>query len=135
MRIFSILVLAATLAGCFANGQEVRARLGQEYIGKNVDALVVQWGPPSSTFKLNSGGSSYVWQLAAVTEIAMDRGYGTASTAACKVSVITSPTGIVTKLDTEDHNPGGTGLLGLAGAMGAYGSMCAQRLGMKSQQG
>ena len=41
--------------------------LGQEYISKNVDALVVQWGPPSSTFKFNSGGSSYVWQLAAVT--------------------------------------------------------------------
>lgn len=42
------------------------------------------------------GGSSYVWQLASVTEIAMDRGYGTASTAACKASVITSATGIVT---------------------------------------
>ena len=110
-------------------------RLGQEYIGKNVDALVVQWGPPSSTFKLNSGGSSYVWQLAAVTEIAMNRGYGTASTATCKVSVITSPTAIVTQLDTEDFNPGGTGLIGLAGAMGAYGSMCAQRLQMKPQQG
>ena len=135
MRIFSVLVLAATLTGCFAGGQEVRARLGQEYIGKNVDALVVQWGPPSSTFKMNSGGSSYVWQLSAVTEIAMDRGYGTASTSGCKVSVITSPTGIVTQLDTEDYNPGGTGLIGLAGAMGAYGSMCGHRLGMKSQQG
>ena len=43
MRVFAILVLAATLGGCFAGGQEVRARLGQEYIGKNVDALVVQW--------------------------------------------------------------------------------------------
>lgn len=135
MRICAILILSAMLAGCFASGQEVRAKLGQDYIGKNVDALVIQWGPPSSTFKLNSGGSSHVWQLASVTEIAMNRGYGTASTAACKVSVVTSPAGIVTQLDTEDYNPGGTGLIGLAGAMGAYGSMCAQRLGIKSQQG
>jgi hypothetical protein len=135
MRVFLILVLTATLGGCFAGGQEVRARLGQEYVGKNVDTLVIKWGPPTSNFKLNSGGSSYVWQLSAVTEIEMNRGYGTASTSGCKVSVITSPTGIVTQLDTEDFNPGGTGLIGLAGAMGAYGSMCGQRLGMESQKG
>jgi hypothetical protein len=93
----------------------------------------LQWGPPTSTFKMNSGGSSYVWQLSAVTEIAVDRGYGTAATIGRKVSVITSPTGIVTHLDTEDHNPGGSGSIGLASVMGAYGSMCGQRLGMMPQ--
>jgi hypothetical protein len=40
---------------------------------------------------------------------------------------------MVTQLDTEDYNPGGTGLIGLAGALGAYGSMCGMKLGMKPQ--
>jgi hypothetical protein len=56
-----------------------------------------------------------------------------ASSYGCKVSVITSPAGMVTQLDTEDYNPGGTGLIGLAGALGAYGSMCGMKLGMKPQ--
>jgi hypothetical protein len=84
-------------------------------------------------FKMNSGQTSYVWQLSAVTDIAMNNGFGSASTYACNVSVIASPTGVVTQLDTEDHNQGGSGLIGLAGALGAYGSMCGQRLGMKPQ--
>jgi hypothetical protein len=84
-------------------------------------------------FKMNSGQGSYVWQLSAVTEIAINRGYGTAATTGCKVTVITTPTGIVTQLATEDNNPGGSGLIGLAGVLGAYGSMCGQRLGMKPQ--
>lgn len=133
MRILAGLALFAVLAGCAAGAPEVRARLGQEYIGRNVDALVVQWGPPTSMFKMNSGQSSYVWQLSSVTDIAMNRGYGSASTYGCKVSVIASPTGIVSQLDTEDYNPGGSGLIGLAGALGAYGSLCGQRLGMKPQ--
>jgi hypothetical protein len=66
MRVFWLLTLCSTLVGCAASAPEVRARLGQEYIGKNVDALVVQWGPPTSMFKMNSGQSSYVWQLSAV---------------------------------------------------------------------
>jgi hypothetical protein len=84
---------------------------------------------------MNSGEGSYVWQLSAVTDISMsNNGTGSAATYACKVSVISSPTGIVTQLNTEDYNPGGgSGLLGLAGAMGAYGSMCAQRLGIQRQ--
>jgi hypothetical protein len=96
---------------------------------KNVDALVVQWGQPTNMFKMNSGQSSYVWQLSATTDIAMNRGYGSATTYACKVSVIASPTGVVTQLDTDDYNAGG----GIIGTLGGYGSMCGQRLGMKPQ--
>ena len=69
---------ALVLAACAASRQEVAARLGDQFIGQNVDALVVKFGPPTSTFKLNSGQSSYVWQLTAVTDIAVDRGYGQA---------------------------------------------------------
>jgi hypothetical protein len=129
MRALKIAALCAVLGGCAASKQEVVARLGDQFIGQNVDALVLQFGPPASVFKMNSGQSSYIWQLSAVTDIATDRGYGTASTRYCKVSVIASPTGIVQQLNTEDQNAGG----GVPGLLGVYGSMCGQRLGMKPQ--
>jgi hypothetical protein len=129
MRFLCVVALCVTLGGCAASRQEVVSRLGDQYIGQNVDALVVQFGPPTSTFKMNSGQTSYIWQLSAVTDIATDRGYGTASTRYCKVSAIASPTGIVQQLNTEDQNAGG----GVPGLLGMYGSMCGQRLGMKPQ--
>jgi len=73
MRFLGVVALCATLSGCAASKQEVVARLGQEYIGQNVDTLVVRFGPPTSTFKMNSGQSSYIWQLSAVTDIARTR--------------------------------------------------------------
>ncbi len=106
MRILGILALCAAFGGCAASRQEVVARLGDEFIGQNVDALVLKFGPPTSTFKMNSGQSSYVWQLTAVTDVAGDRGYAQAQTRFCKISVIASPTGIVTQLSTEDSNAG-----------------------------
>jgi hypothetical protein len=127
MRVLAIVALCAALCGCAASKHEVVARLGDQYIGQNVDALVVRFGPPTNVFKMNSGQSSYIWQLSAVTDIATDRGSGTASTRYCKVSVIASPAGIVQRLDTEDQNAGG----GVPGLLGMYGSMCGQRLGMK----
>lgn len=129
MRILGSVALSVALAGCAASKQEVVARLGDQFIGQNVDALVLQFGPPASVFKMNSGQSSYIWQLSAVTDIATDRGYGTASTRYCKVSVVASPTGVVQQLNTEDQNAGG----GVPGLLGVYGSMCGQRLGMKPQ--
>lgn len=126
---FIVLLCSLLLAGCAASRQEVVARLGAQFIGQNVDALVLKFGPPTSMFKLNSGQGSYVWQLTAITDIDVDRGYGTAQTRFCKVSVITSPAGIVTQLDTEDSNAGG----GVVGALGGYGSICAHRLGIPRQ--
>lgn len=133
MRIYGIVALCATLGACAASAPEVRTRLGQEYIGKNVDMLVVKFGPPASMFKMNSGQSSYVWQLSSTTEIVAGQGGGTATAVGCKVSVIASPTGIVTQLDTEDSNPGGFGVVGVASALGAFGSYCGQRLAIKPQ--
>jgi hypothetical protein len=129
MRILGIVVLGAALAGCAASRQEVAIRLGDQYVGQNVDALVMKFGPPANTFKMNSGDTSYIWQLANQTNISTDRGSGFASTNYCKVSVIASKTGLVSQLNTEDANAGG----GLAGAIGMYGSICANRLGMERQ--
>jgi hypothetical protein len=59
-----------------------------------------------------------------VTDINTDRGSGTARTSFCKVNVIASTTGTVTKLTTEDS---------ARGMLGMYGSVCSQRLGMQRQ--
>jgi hypothetical protein len=129
MRILGIVALSAALAGCAASRQEVAARLGDQYVGQNVDALVVKFGPPASSFKMNSGQISYQWQLSNVTDIAVDRGYGQASTRYCKANVIATPAGIVSELNTEDTNAGND----LYASFGAYGSICAHRLAMRRQ--
>jgi hypothetical protein len=129
MRIVGIVALSAALVGCAASRQEVATRLGDQYVGQNVDALVIKFGPPASTFKMNSGDTSYIWQLGNQTNINTDRGSGIASTQFCKVSVIAAKMGVVSQLNTEDSNAGG----GLGGALGMYGSICANRLGMERQ--
>jgi hypothetical protein len=78
---------------------------------------------------MNSDETSFVRQLTAQTDVAIDRGYGTMNTRYCKLSVIASKAGIVTQLDTEDSNAG----VGLPGAIGMYGSICENRLGMERQ--
>ena len=129
-------MLCVPLGGCLTTSADVRARLGQDYIGKNVDALVVRWGPPSSSFRMNSGETAYVWQLASETDISVHRdgqgsASGTARDLACKVNVIASPNGTITKLDTDDrdnnlyYGPIPTGI--------QTGSICADRLGMMKQ--
>ena len=127
LRLAATILCCVGVAGCAASREEVAARLGAEYVGKNVDTLVAKFGPPTSMFKMNSGQTSYQWQLSDQTNIAVDRmGYGYASTRYCKVSVIASPTGVVSQLDTEDSNAG----IGISAAVGVYGSICANRLGM-----
>ena len=125
------IVGAILLAGCAATKQEVSENLGNRFLGKNVDTIVSEFGPPASAFRMNSGETAYVWHLSAVTNINTSEGSGTAKTNYCKVSVISSPTGIVTKLTTEDSSGTG-GILGLAG-VDIHGSICARHLGMKRQ--
>jgi hypothetical protein len=110
-RISAWSIVLLMLTGC-SSWQEVATRLGQHYVGHNVNAVVVQFGPPASTFKMNSGETSYVWQLGKTVE--------TASTEYCKVTVIASPAGIVTQFNTEDPNVGTTA--------GMKGNFCAERL-------
>jgi hypothetical protein len=130
MRSFGIVALCGMLGGCAASSQEVVQRLGTQYIGQSTDMMVRDFGPPTSTYRLQSGENSMVWLLTAVTDISANNGYAQASTRACKVSVIADPKGIVERLDTEDSNAG-TGIV--PRLTGMYGSICAQRLGMKPQ--
>ena len=55
------------LTGCAATKQEVSDNLGNRFLGKNVDTLVSEFGPPASTFRMNSGEIAYVWQLSGIT--------------------------------------------------------------------
>jgi hypothetical protein len=127
MRAFGA-VLAIVLGGCVATSQQTAQQLGARYLGQKVDQLVVDFGPPASTFRMTSGENAYMWQLGNTTNIVMSEGSGSASTSYCRVKVISSPAGVVTDLKTEDVS--GTG--GLMGAMGVdiHGSLCARRLGI-----
>jgi hypothetical protein len=127
MRITGMVALCVTLGGCAASKEQVAAQLGSQFVGQNVDALVVKFGPPANTFKMNSGDTSYIWQLGNQTNFVANRGEGVASTQFCKVSVIANKNGIVTQLNTEDANAGG----GLYALTGALGSICANRLGIR----
>lgn len=122
-----MVAICAALGGCAASTQEVVARLGDHYIGQSIDQIVVDWGPPANSFKMTNGDTSYVWQLGNQTNAAGGNGSAIASTRFCKVSVVANKAGIVTLLNTEDSNAGG----GFGGAMGAYGSICANRLGIQ----
>jgi hypothetical protein len=118
MRVLIVVALFATLAGCAASKQEVAARLGDQFVGQDVDALLVRLGPPTKTFKMNSGETLYGWRL-------VDRD----TSHYCKVNAVVSKASIVTRLDTDDSNAG----RGIVGTLGGYGSVCARHLGIKHQ--
>jgi hypothetical protein len=121
MRSLGIVGLCVALGGCLTTSQEVVQQLGANYIGKSTDNLVKDFGPPASSFKLQSGETSYVWQLDSVTHVYGDQYSARASTRYCKVSVVADPKGIVTTLNTEDSDSV------------LNGSICSRRLGIQRQ--
>jgi hypothetical protein len=77
------------------------------------------WGPPVSSFKMNNGETTYMWQLTSVTHVNTYNGSGTAKTYSCKVNVFAAPSGVISKVTTSD-------------ASNMFGeSLCADRLGMQ----
>lgn len=128
MRALGILALSAALAGCAASRQDVTAKLGDQFIGQKVDAMVAQFGPPANTFRMASGGTSYQWQLAGGTDIMVGNGIGTASQRYCKVNVIADRSGAVVDLKTDD-----TGSDTSYGYFTVNESLCAKRFGMKKE--
>jgi hypothetical protein len=141
MRILEIAALCVALGGCAASPQGVTSpsSFGGQFVGKDIDALVARIGRPASAKKMDDGQGSYVWELALARDKAGlihtgDAGlYGDGDTPGyisddprlCKISVTTSPEGIVTQLSAEDAN--GTGAPAMT--LGIKGSVCAQRLG------
>ena len=116
---WGLMVLAAlVLAGCAATKQEVIQQLGAQYVGKHVDVLVAQFGPPA-TFKMSNGATSYQWQLSNLGI--------TGETQYCKLSVIAAPNGIISQLNTEDTD------IRVQYGLINVGSICARRLGIERQ--
>jgi hypothetical protein len=68
MRLAAIL-LAVLLSGCAATKAQVTSALGDKYSGKSVDALVLEFGPPKSSFQMASGETAYQWELTNRTNI------------------------------------------------------------------
>ena len=128
MRALGIVVLSTALAGCAASRQEVAAKLGDQFIGQNVDMMVAQFGPPATVFKMNSGGVSYQWQLAGGADIVGGNGVALASQRYCKVNVITDRSNKVVDLKTDD-----TGSNTSYGYFMVNESLCAKRFGMKKE--
>jgi hypothetical protein len=146
MRILAIVVICAALGGCWTSGQEAATsnRPGDQFIGQNVDAVVARFGKPTGRKKLDNDQMSYVWELDATppssdqkTHSGQGGLYGDGQTPGymsddprfCKLSVTTSPEGIVTQFNAEDSN--GTGASAMS--LGFNRSICAQRLGMRPQ--
>ncbi|MGH6776884.1 MAG: hypothetical protein ACRECL_02570 [Bradyrhizobium sp.] len=134
MRVLVLVALFATLTGCAASKQEVVARLGDQFTGQNVDALLVKLGPPTKTFKMSSGDTLYSWQLANQTleETRFDHArsgprFNRTELRYCEVNAVVSKDNIVTQLNTDDTNAG----RGIVGTLG--GSVCAHRLGIRHQ--
>jgi hypothetical protein len=128
MRMLGAVALSAALVGCAASRQEVAVKLGNQFIGQNVDVMVAQFGPPVSTFKMSSGGASYQWQLAGGTDIVGGNGVGIASQRYCKVNVITDGSSTVVDLKTDD-----TGSATSYGYFTVTESLGAKRFGMKKE--
>ena len=116
-----LIATAFALAGCAATKERVTSALGDKYAGQTIDNLVVRFGPPNNSFKMASGGSSYVWEIANHTNVDVDKYGGAANTFYCRIRAVTGPDNVVTSVSTEDVS----NLLGE--------SLCAKRLGLARQ--
>jgi hypothetical protein len=137
----NIVVLCAALGGCGTSGQggTTSNRTGDQFIGKNVDAVIARFGNPSQRKKLDNDQLVYVWQLLA-TDLPENQksfsGYGglygdgltpgaiSDDIRSCRLTVTTSAEGNVTQFNAEDLN--GTGAP--KATRGLVGGVCAQRL-------
>ena len=146
MRILKIVGLCVALGGCWTTEHDVATstrpdstRPGNQFVGKNVDAVVARLGKPGGHKKTDNDQDTYVWEFVAADLPANQKSftpqgglYGDGLTPGavsddprvCKVSVVTSPEGIVTQFSAEDSN--GTGAR--REWLGTAGSFCSQRL-------
>src|SRR5579871_3449515 len=141
MRVVAAAVLCAALGGCWTSGQETASnRSGDQFVGQNVEVVASRFGQPMGRKRMDNDQMLYVWELAPADPSARRRttdtgqgglygdghtpGYMSDDPRICKLSVTTSPEGIVTQFDAEDSN--GTGAP--ARTLGLVGSVCAQRL-------
>ena len=145
MRMASTMLLCALLGGCSlsvprpAEAPVSAARPADQFVGKNIDTLVAQLGPPTRSQPLDNDQTSYVWQIETPIETPPPTGagglYGDGNSpgyvsegysAFCRVNVVATNNGVITQANTEESNGTGTpnGFL-------RSGTVCQQRLKAK----
>jgi hypothetical protein len=146
MRILTIVAACVALGGCWTSGQDAATanRPSDQFVGQNVDTVVARFGKPTGRKKMDNDQMTYVWEFPATdlpggqTSYTGQAGlYGDGRTPGsmsddprfCKISVVTSPEGIVTQFNAEDSN--GTGAPSMT--LGLIGSVCSQRFRQKPQ--
>ncbi|UNM95188.1 hypothetical protein MMG00_08085 [Ignatzschineria rhizosphaerae] len=78
----------------------------EEWIGKNVDKVLISWGSPYSAVPLNAGGKVYSWRNAWQTRPNVWSGEYTYGT--CQQTFITDSKGTITSWDYSACNPENT---------------------------
>jgi hypothetical protein len=136
MRLASTMLLCAVLGGCSLSMPSISmpslsasheapasaARPAEQYVGKNLDTLVAQWGPPKKSQPLDNDQTSYVWQFETADEALPPTGDGgivygdgwspgyvsSGYSPFCRVNVVASSDGVITQATTEESNGTGT---------------------------
>jgi hypothetical protein len=139
MRTLPAVVLCIALSGCWTSGQTVGSTRWDQFVGQNVQSVATRFGQPTGRKRMDNDQMLYVWELPPLdgsgnkkTQSGAGGLYGDGQTPGymsddprlCKLSVTTSPEGVVTQVDAQDLN--GTGAPTMT--MGLSGSVCAQRL-------
>lgn len=140
MRALGTALLCITVGGCWASGQDATSSpSSDQLVGKNVDAVASRFGKPTGRKKMDGDQMVYIWELPPLDSSGNKKthsgpgglygdgqtpGYMSDDPRMCKLSVTTSPEGIVTQVNAEDSN--GTGAPTMT--LGFSGSVCAQRL-------
>ncbi len=155
MRLAQTMLLCAVLGGCSLSMPSISmpsisgpaeapvsaARPAEQYVGKNLDTLVGQLGPPKRSQPLDNDQTSYVWQFDVVDEGLPPTGagglYGDGRSPGyvsegyspfCRITVVASADGVITQASTEESNGTGTP----NGAIRS-GNICQKQLRAKSR--
>lgn len=146
MRIIRFILLCTVLGGCSLSIPRPpeptlsAARPADQFVGKNLDVLVAQLGPPSRSSPSDNDQTTVVWQFEAPTGTPPVEGpgglYGDGNapgyvsegySPVCRITaVVSTSSGIVTQANTEESN--GTGASWLH-----RDNVCAKHLRTKSR--
>jgi len=155
MRIASTVLLCTVLGGCSLSMPSISmpslsssaeapvsaARPAEQYVGKKLDTLIAQFGPPKRSQPLDNDQTSYVWQFDATDDGLPPTGAGglygdgwspgyvsDGYSPFCRVTVVASADGVVTQANTEESNGTGT-----PNGFIRSGNICQKQLRTKSR--
>ena len=139
MRALRAAILCLALGGCWTSGQTATSGRWDQFVGQNVQVVATKFGQPTGRKRMDNDQMLYVWELPSLDWSGNKKthsgdgglygdgqtpGYMSDDPRLCKLSVTTSPEGIVTQVEAQDFN--GTGAPAMT--LGLAGGVCAQRL-------